>query len=110
MDSWRCVITTLFCALCWSEAPVTAAVSGIPGMVIGWGPGTDYYPIPGGLTNAVSLSSGGHVLALRADSTVAAWGNNNQKQCDTPMGLTNIIAVSAGSTHSLALHADGTVA
>jgi alpha-tubulin suppressor-like RCC1 family protein len=38
-----------------------------------------------------------------------AWGNNDRKQCNVPTGLTDVIAISAGNAHSLALKADGTV-
>jgi len=57
------------------------------------------------------MVSGGffHVLSLRSDGTVVAWGNNNSGQCDVPAGLSNVVAVSAGANHSLALRSDGTV-
>jgi hypothetical protein len=61
-----------------------------------------------------SLAS--HSLALRADGTVALWG---QAWDDTncfcipltwvPDGLTNVVAVAAGYLHSVALRSDGTV-
>ena len=72
------------------------------------------------------ISAGhGHNIALKEDGTVWAWGYNYNGQLgdgttvnktnavqvltgpDTP--LTNIIAVSAGSNHSVALKGDGTV-
>ena len=40
---------------------------------------------------------------------VVAWGSNQYGQADVPAGLTGVIAVAAGSAHSLALHADGHV-
>jgi len=66
--------------------------------------------VPLDLTNAVSLAAGAsHVLALRADGTVAAWGDNSSRQCIVPAGLANVVSVAAGSFHSMALQADGTV-
>ena len=70
--------------------------------------------VPAGLTNVVTLASGAdHILALRADGTVTAWG-----AClfpwgvvppTVPAGLSNVVAISAGNNQSLALRADGTV-
>jgi len=60
---------------------------------------------------ACRLSAGqSHVLALKNDGTVAAWGENGKNQCDVPNDLNQVVAVAAGSYHSLALLADGTVA
>ena len=50
-----------------------------------------------------------HSLAVKADGTVTAWGDDSQTQCDVPAGLTNAVAVAGGGAHSLALGADGTV-
>jgi len=78
--------------------------------------------IVNGLTNIIAISAGGdHSLALKNDSTVWAWGNNTSGQVGdgsssyevlTPVqvvGLSNIIAISAGGGHSVALKNDGTV-
>lgn len=78
------------------------------------------------LNNVVAVAAGlEHSLALKNDGTVWAWGNNSNGQLgdnsqiqrrapvqvliapNTP--LTEIIAVSAGEFHSLALKSDGTV-
>ncbi|MFG2819837.1 CARDB domain-containing protein [Kitasatospora sp. NPDC048365] len=88
-------------------------------------------PCTGPLQDVISISSGSsHTLALRADGTVLAWGNNAFGQlgdgtftdrttpapvcaagqsapCSSWLG--GVVAVSAGSGHSLALRADGTV-
>jgi alpha-tubulin suppressor-like RCC1 family protein len=59
-------------------------------------------------------------MALKSDGTVWAWGNNESgrlgdgttTQRITPVqvsGLTGVIAIVAGGTHSLALKGDGTV-
>jgi hypothetical protein len=42
-------------------------------------------------------------------SPVVAWGGFNASQADVPAGLTNVVAVSAGYYHSLALKGNGTV-
>ena len=41
---------------------------------------------------------------------VVSWGSNRYGQTNAPPDLTNVIAVAAGATHSLALRADSTVA
>jgi len=81
------------------------------------------------LTNIIAMSAGSErTLALRADGTVWAWGCNSDSllgdgtivaQRNTPVQvvagttdgthLTDIIAVSMGNHHSLALRADGTI-
>ena len=46
---------------------------------------------------------------LKSDGTVIAWGLNYSGQTDVPVGLTGVVAIAAGWTHSLALKSDGTV-
>ncbi len=66
---------------------------------------------PRDLTNVVAIAAGEyHSLAVRADGTVVAWGDNSDGQSTVPVGLTNVVAVAGGGAHSLALRADGTVA
>jgi outer membrane protein assembly factor BamB len=45
----------------------------------------------------------------RAEGVVVAWGQNNWGQTAVPEGLSNVVAMAAGSTHNLALKSDGTV-
>ncbi len=97
------------------------------GTVVAWG-GNDFGQcnVPAGLTNAVAVSAGGyetggdvqdfgvgigngHSLALKADGTVVAWGDNSSGQCSVPAGLINVVAVAAGNNASVALRGDGTL-
>jgi hypothetical protein len=48
-----------------------------------------------------------HFLALRGDGTVEAWGADFVGQTEVPPVATNIVSIGAGSTHSLAVSADG---
>lgn len=50
-----------------------------------------------------------HSLALRADGTVIAWGNNVSGQTTVPATATGVVAVAGGGFHSLALRGNGTV-
>jgi hypothetical protein len=40
---------------------------------------------------------------------VLAFGDNTYGQCSVPTGLTNVVAISAGNRHSMAVKSDGTV-
>ncbi|EFO81720.1 Immunoglobulin I-set domain protein [Oscillochloris trichoides DG-6] len=48
-------------------------------------------------------------MALKADGTVVAWGDNGEGQTSVPNGLSNVVAIAAGMYHSMVLKADGTV-
>ncbi|MCK5160783.1 MAG: hypothetical protein KAQ99_04335, partial [Candidatus Aureabacteria bacterium] len=77
---------------------------------------------PLGLSGIVSISAGHfHNLALDSDGNVWAWGYNNYGQLGNGTfdsaaylpfqisGLSNIIAITAGGYHSLALDSDGNI-
>ena len=40
---------------------------------------------------------------------VIAWGDNQEGQSTIPSGVSNVVAIAAGNSHSLALSADGRV-
>lgn len=61
--------------------------------------------MPPGLSNVVAIASSGGTLALRRDGTVVSWGRSTP----VPAGLTNVIAIDLGLSHSLALREDGTL-
>ena len=64
--------------------------------------------MPADLTNVVAIAGGGfHSLALQANGTVVAWGDNTYGQTNVPADLTNVVAVAGGYSHSMALENDG---
>jgi hypothetical protein len=65
--------------------------------------------IPASLTNAVQVAGGQlHSLALKADGSLAAWGDDSAGETDVPPG-TDYVAIACGANHSLALQNNGTV-
>jgi len=48
-------------------------------------------------------------VVLKANGTITAWGNNRKGQCNVPAGLTDVVQVVSGGSHTVALKADGTV-
>jgi alpha-tubulin suppressor-like RCC1 family protein len=88
----------------------------------GYGAKNKYEPtqVPG-VTDAVDVAVGGsHVLLLKADKTVVAWGENSEGQLGdgtttahySPQpvpGLTDIVQIAAGNVHSVALDSSGRV-
>src|SRR5689334_10860722 len=79
------------------------------GTVHGWG---NYSTTgrPPGLTDAINLKAAfGYTYVLRADHTIALWGNNSNSQLDAPTNLNNVVAISAGYYMPMALTSDGRV-
>jgi hypothetical protein len=59
-------------------------------------------------TNAVAVTAGlDHNVVLKADGTVNVWGDNTVGQNNVPPGLSNVVAVSAGYTFTMALVGNG---
>ena len=101
------------------------------GTVVAWGWNEHgQATVPAGLSDVVAIAGGAeHSLALKSDGTVVGWGANdawasNDPDCafigspcpriysgqiDTPAGLNNVVAISAGVFHSLALKAENAV-
>jgi alpha-tubulin suppressor-like RCC1 family protein len=56
------------------------------------------------------VSRGEHHLGLRADGSLAAWGQTEPGLAAVPVDVGRVVAIGAGAVHNLALRADGTVA
>jgi alpha-tubulin suppressor-like RCC1 family protein len=80
------------------------------GTVISWGYGNvGQTNPPSNLTNVVALASRyDFSLALTMDGRVVGWGWDNYGQTDAPT-LTDFVAIGAGTFHSAAVRANGTV-
>jgi hypothetical protein len=58
----------------------------------------------------VSVSAGAYYsLGLKADGSIAAWGDNGDGACNVPAPNTGFVAVAAGGRHSLGLKGDGSI-
>lgn len=89
----------------------TAANATAAGNVVAWGSDPGETDVPAALTTATAIAAGFyHNLALEADGSVVAWGDDGFGQSDVPAGLTAATAIAAGAYHSLAVRADGSVA
>ncbi len=75
-----------------------------------------------GVTNIIGIAAGlNYALALKADGTLISWGSDEGGKLGNPNSsdnqptfvpaliATNIVAISAGAFHSLALKSDGTM-
>jgi len=105
--------------------PVTNAVSVAAGLgfavvlksdghVFAWGnSGPAVTNVPLSLTNVAAIACNGfdqnpaYVLALRSNGLVSAWGSvSSLGPVNIPAGLSNVVAVAAGSAYTLALVSD----
>jgi M6 family metalloprotease-like protein len=66
--------------------------------------------VPQGMGELQALAAGNrHVLAMKRDGTLVAWGDNAQGQTTIPAGLGSIRSIAAGGNVSGVVLADGTV-
>jgi hypothetical protein len=57
-----------------------------------------------------TFSSGDcHTAAVTPEGKVICWGDNTNRQCRVPSTLENVVAMSCGNFHTMALVSDGTV-
>ncbi len=64
--------------------------------------------VPSAATNLVAVSASSlHVVALRGDGSVVAWGNNDSGQLNVPVAASQVIGVGAGALHSIAMLSSG---
>jgi alpha-tubulin suppressor-like RCC1 family protein len=74
------------------------------GRLVYWGDGSFGRSGLPNTTNITTIAAGSyHLLGIKRDGTVCAWGRADSSQCDVPQGLSNVVAIAAGGTHSLAL-------
>jgi hypothetical protein len=81
------------------------------GQLVGWGtldaPDVDFNsPMPGKYVEVATNIY--HILAIKEDGSLAAWGINSCGQCEVPEG-NDFVQIAAGSNHSTALRSDGTL-
>jgi hypothetical protein len=62
--------------------------------------------VPEGLNHVEAIAAGdNHIVALKQDGTVAAWGLNFAGQISVPVGLYGVLAVAAGGDRTAVLKA-----
>jgi len=92
-----------------ASAPLVVLPNRRMGRVVQWGAATN---IPAGLSGVIAISAGRtFALALRADGTAVAWGDNAYGTSEVPLGLSHVraIASSGYGDHALALREDGSI-
>lgn len=87
-----------------------AAGPAAAGQLRAWGSDSDgqVTRLPTENTYIAVAAGDAHGLALRADGTVVAWGQNDGGQCNVPSGKYRVVA--AGADFSLAIRTDGSLA
>ena len=119
------VLALIFAATLPSSAGDRRLSQRAVGSVFGWGWLFPDSPTQvSSLSGAVAVADGRHSLILKSDGTVLARGFNDYgqlgdgtttpspTQVQTPVqvsGLSDVVAVAVGETHSIALKSDGTV-
>jgi alpha-tubulin suppressor-like RCC1 family protein len=104
-------------AIAGAEGGSSSVALRVDGTIAAWGTvfGTPSEPdkpayVPIGLSNVIGIAASEyHILALKSDHTVVAWGSSYNGVTNVPPEVTNVIAISAGNSHALALRRDGTV-
>jgi hypothetical protein len=91
----------------------TATAQGTNGIVVSWGnswgtPPTTAVFKPEIRFTAIAASYGGN-SALTQDGTVVPFGMSDFGQAEVPVGLREVVAISEGGYHVLALKQNGTV-
>lgn len=93
------------------------------GHVWEWGGGLGFRPILVDIDGVAAIASGGnHAVALKSDGTVWSWGWDTIGDGSAPyaniptrirptqaLGLTNVVAIAAGTTTTVAVKSDGSV-
>ena len=93
-----CLIALAPARLCWAQ----------PGSVVAWGNSFGQSRVVPGEEYMAVCAGGYHSLAIAADGTLVAWGEDTYGQCNVPRGR-DFVVVAAGQYHSLALKSDGSV-
>jgi tetratricopeptide (TPR) repeat protein len=73
-----------------------------------------FIKIPSGLQGVGSIEVSSYnadlATALKLDGTIVTWGGKNEYgECNVPLGLKEVVDVSIGGIHSVALRKDGSV-
>jgi len=92
-----------------AHAAVQEAADGL-GAVVSWGVGGGIVNAPTGADLVQVAGGSSHALALRADGSLVAWGDDSEGQVsNTPAG-TDFTQVAASRRFSMALRVDGSIA
>ena len=97
------VVSSVVCAA------LSLVAAAAPQTVAGWGY-TGFSNIDN-LSSLTQVAAGySHTVALKANGSVACWGDNLYGKCTVPANLGPVAQVAAGRYHTVALKANGSVA
>jgi alpha-tubulin suppressor-like RCC1 family protein len=101
--SYRLIASNAFGSATSSVAQVTFT------RLATWGSGPTITNAPVNLGTVTAVAAGhNHLLALKPDGTVAAWGTTLNGATNVPPDLNNVVALSGGYYFSVARRGDGT--
>lgn len=107
----KCVMVLLVSFIFMASSFITVSAYSNYTNTLVWGINLDgQADVPSDIVDAIAIDTGLNTVVLKADGTIATWGDNSYGQTDVPEGLGTITSIASGGLHTAVLKADGTVA